>query len=97
MHKKEWFVYLVQCADDTLYCGITNDIERRLATHNAGKGAKYTRSRMPVEMAGSSSPMTKSEALKHERRIKQVSAAKKIFELRKLCHQGAWVRGAADD
>ena len=48
MNKKEWVVYLVRCADESLYCGITNDIERRLVAHNSGKGAKYTKSRMPV-------------------------------------------------
>jgi putative endonuclease len=67
--KKEWVVYLVRCADESLYCGITNDIERRLVAHNSGKGAKYTKSRTPVEMAGVSSQMTKSEALKLKRHI----------------------------
>ena len=81
MNKKEWVVYLVRCADESLYCGITNDIERRLVAHNSGKGAKYTKSRIPVEMAGVSSKMTKSEALKLERRIKQVPSGKKVFEL----------------
>jgi putative endonuclease len=81
MNKKEWVVYLVRCADESLYCGITNDVERRLVAHNLGKGAKYTKSRIPVEMAGVSSKMTKSEALKLERHIKQVPAGKKIIEL----------------
>ena len=81
MDKKEWVVYLVRCADESLYCGITNDIEKRLVAHNSGKGAKYTKSRMPVEMAGVSSKMTKSEALRLERQIKQVPARKKVFEL----------------
>jgi putative endonuclease len=81
MNKKNWIVYLVRCADESLYCGITNDIEKRLIAHNSGKGAKYTKSRMPVEMAGVSSKMTKSEALKLERRIKQVPADKKVFVL----------------
>ena len=81
MNKKNWIVYLVRCADESLYCGITNDIEKRLIAHNSGKGAKYTKSRMPVEMAGVSSKMTKSEALKLERHIKQVPSRKKVFEL----------------
>ena len=81
MNKKEWVVYLVRCADESLYCGITNNVERRLVAHNLGKGAKYTKSRIPVEMAGVSSKMTKSEALKLERHIKQVPAGKKIIEL----------------
>jgi putative endonuclease len=81
MNNKEWVVYLVRCADESLYCGITNDIERRLVAHNSGKGAKYTKSRMPVEVAGVSSKMSKSEALKLERQIKKVPAGKKVFEL----------------
>ena len=81
MNKKNWIVYLVRCADESLYCGITNDIEKRLIAHNSGKGAKYTKSRMPVEMAGVSSKITKSEALKLEPHIKQVTARKKVFEL----------------
>ena len=81
MNKKEWVVYLVRCADESLYCGITNDVERRLVAHNSGKGAKYTKSRMPVEVEGVSSQMTKSDALKLERRIKQVPSGRKVFEL----------------
>jgi putative endonuclease len=81
MNKKEWVVYLVRCVDESLYCGITNDIKKRLVAHNSGKGAKYTKSRIPVEIAGVSSKMTKSEALKLERHIKKVSAGKKVFEL----------------
>lgn len=46
-----WYVYLMRCADDTLYCGMTDDIEKRLKAHNSGKGAKYTRARLPVELA----------------------------------------------
>ncbi|MGA9535954.1 MAG: GIY-YIG nuclease family protein [Desulfobacterales bacterium] len=83
MNIKEWVVYLARCADESLYCGITNDIERRLVAHNSGKGAKYTKSRIPVDMAGVSSKMTKSEALKLERHIKQVPAGKKVLELTK--------------
>ena len=83
MNKKEWVVYLVRCADESLYCGITNDVERRLVAHNSGKGAKYTKSRMPVEVEGVSSQMTKSDALKLERRIKQVPSGRKVLELTK--------------
>ena len=45
-----YYVYLLRCADGTLYTGFTNDLARRLAAHNAGKGAKYTRSRLPVDL-----------------------------------------------
>lgn len=83
MSNKEWVVYLVRCADESLYCGITNDIKRRLIDHNAGKGAKYTKSRMPVEIVGISSEMTKGEALKLEYHVKKVPAGEKISELKK--------------
>ncbi|MEE8541623.1 MAG: GIY-YIG nuclease family protein [Desulfobacterales bacterium] len=83
MNERQWFVYLIRCSDKSLYCGITKNLKRRLAAHNLGKGAKYTRSRRPVELAGASFEMTKSDALKLEDRIKKIPAAKKIFELTK--------------
>jgi putative endonuclease len=83
MHKRKWVVYLIRCSDESLYCGVTNNLKNRLATHNLGKGAKYTRSRRPVELVGASSEMTKSDALKLEYRIKQVPAGNKNFELTK--------------
>ena len=78
MNKKKWVVYLVRCSDKSLYCGISNDYKGRLIEHNSGKGAKYTRSRRPVELVGISPEMTKSEALKLEYSIKQLPADKKI-------------------
>jgi putative endonuclease len=63
MNENEWVVYLVRCADESLYCGITKDIDKRLAAHNSAKGAKYTQSRLPVEVVGVSYKMTKSDAL----------------------------------
>jgi len=66
-----------------LYCGITNNLENRLASHNAGRGARYTRSRRPVELAGASPEMTKSDALKLEYRIKKAPAGSKISKLNK--------------
>ncbi len=83
MSEKKWVVYLLRCADNSLYCGITNDINSRLIDHNSGKGAKYTRSRRPVELVGVGPKMTKSEALKLEYRIKRLPPDKKIFELTK--------------
>ena len=83
MNKQEWVVYLIQCSDDSLYCGITNDLKSRLAAHNSGKGAKYTKYRRPVTLVGISSKMAKSEALKLEYRVKQVPAGKKRNELTK--------------
>jgi putative endonuclease len=81
MNDKKWKVYLVRCSDKSLYCGISNDLKSRLIEHNSGKGAKYTRSRRPVELVGISPEMTKSEALKLEYRIKQLPANKKISKL----------------
>ena len=81
MENREWLVYLIRCADESLYCGITNDIERRLSAHNSGEGAKYTKFRLPVELVGVSSKMTKSDALKLERRIKRLPANTKIETL----------------
>ena len=81
MVKNNWVVYLVRCSDNSLYCGITNDLENRLMDHNSGKGAKYTRSRRPVELVGVGPEMIKSEALKLEYRIKRLPPGQKIFEL----------------
>gem|GEM_PF-578202 len=79
--NKNWVVYLVRCADQSLYCGITNNLEKRLESHNLGKGAKYTRYRIPVELLGTSSEMTKSDALKLELRIKRMPADRKCVEI----------------
>jgi putative endonuclease len=83
MKNKKWVAYLVRCSDKSLYCGISNDLKNRLIEHNSGKGAKYTRSRRPVELVGVSSELTKSEALKLEYRIKQLPADRKITELKR--------------
>ena len=72
-----WVCYLIRCADDTLYCGITNDLEARLAAHNAGEGAKYTRGRAPVRLAHVEPCDSKSAALKREMQIKQMTRGKK--------------------
>lgn len=81
MIEKKWVVYLVRCADNSLYCGITNEPKSRLNDHNSGKGAKYTRSRRPVKLICVGQEMTKSEALKFEYRIKRLPADRKIAEL----------------
>lgn len=78
----QWVVYLVRCSDNSLYCGVTNDLENRLAAHNAGKGARYTQSRRPVELVAESPKMSKSEAFKLEYRIKRLPAHKKAPRLR---------------
>jgi putative endonuclease len=75
--ETQWFVYLLQCADGSLYTGISNDLERRISQHNNGKGAKYTRSRRPVKLVYRQSCRDQSDALKQEHSIKQMSRAKK--------------------
>jgi putative endonuclease len=72
-----WFVYLARCADDTLYCGITNDVVARLAAHNAGKGARYTRTRTPIEILVVRRCANKGRALRLEYRVKQLSRTQK--------------------
>ncbi len=73
-----WFTYIVQCNDDTLYTGITNNIEKRLEAHNKGKGgAKYTRSRRPVTLVFYMEFKSKSDAAKEEYRLKQLSLTEK--------------------
>ena len=83
MSGNHWMVYLVRCSDNSLYCGISNDLKNRLKEHNSGRGARYTRSRRPVVLVGVGPEMTKSEALKLEYRIKQLAADKKIAELKR--------------
>ncbi len=73
-----WFVYILLCADDTLYTGITNNLERRIEQHNEGKGAKYTRGRGPVTLVRSFECASKSEALKLEYKIKQLPREEKL-------------------
>ncbi|MFA6013769.1 MAG: GIY-YIG nuclease family protein [Gallionellaceae bacterium] len=74
-----WFCYILQCADATLYCGITNDLEKRLAAHNAGEGAKYTRGRIPLSMLYHEACADKSAALKREIQIKRLSRTNKLM------------------
>jgi len=74
----KWFVYIVRCSDDTLYTGITNNLERRIQQHNEGKGAKYTKGRGPVTLVKSFECASKSEALKLEYKIKQLPKEEKL-------------------
>ena len=84
-NKSPWTCYLLQCSDQTLYCGITNDLAKRLAAHNAGEGAKYTRGRTPVKLAYQEPCANKSSALKREMQIKQMPRSEKL----KLCGRRA--------
>ena len=73
-----WYVYILQCRDKTLYTGITNDPAQRLHTHNAGKGAKYTRCRLPVEIVYLQEIESQSQALRLEYEIKQRNRKEKL-------------------
>jgi len=77
-NKTIWHVYMVHCCDETLYTGITNDLEKRIEAHNSGKdGARYTRSRRPVTLVYSERAGSKAEAASLEYRIKKLTRAEK--------------------
>jgi putative endonuclease len=71
------YVYIVRCRDGTLYIGTARDVTKRLAQHDAGKGAKYTRSRGPVKLLWQEGPMTVSRALRREHQLKQLARVQK--------------------
>ena len=71
------YTYILECADGTYYCGWTNDIDKRLRTHNAGKGGKYTRVRLPVRLVHLETFPTKEEAMAREWQIKQLKREQK--------------------
>ena len=71
-------VYLVRCADGTLYCGWTTDVARRVGEHQAGRASRYTRSRLPVVLAWSKEVASRGEALREEHRIKRLSRPEKM-------------------
>jgi len=72
------YTYILKCADDTLYCGWTNHLEKRLTAHNQGKGAKYTKARRPVVLAYWEEFSTKEEAMRREAAIKKLSRKDKL-------------------
>lgn len=73
-----WSVYLLRCGDGTLYCGITNDLAGRLAAHEAGRGAKYTRGRGPLEVVYERRVRDKRRALRVEAELKRLSRTAKL-------------------
>ena len=75
---EEWCVYILKCSDGTLYAGATNNMKRRLESHNDGSGANYTHSRRPVELVYQEHCGNRSEALKREAAIKKLSRREKI-------------------
>ena len=72
------YVYLLRCADGSLYCGWTTDVDRRLAAHNAGRASRYTRARRPVELTALIEVADRSAALREEARIKRLPRAAKL-------------------
>ena len=72
------YTYILSCGDGTLYTGWTNDLERRVAAHNAGRGGKYTRSRLPVALVYSEEHDTKEQAMSREWEIKQLTREQKL-------------------
>lgn len=73
-----WFVYLLRCRDGSLYTGCTDNVERRLSVHQSGKGAKYTRSRLPVELVYQEPAADRSAALRREAAIKRLPRREKL-------------------
>ena len=71
------YTYILKCKDDSLYTGGTNDLKKRITSHNAGKGAKYTKARRPVELVYYEEFQTREEAMKREYAIKQLSRKEK--------------------
>jgi putative endonuclease len=72
-----WYIYLLECADGTLYTGITVDTERRVRCHNSGHGARYTRTRLPVRLVASRPLPSHAEAVRQERSLKMRSPRRK--------------------
>lgn len=84
-----WYVYILRCADDTLYTGISTDVEKRLQAHRTSRGAKYTRSRCPLTLVYREVCGSHSQALKREYQIKSMTRAEKL----RLIEQGPEAEG----
>lgn len=76
--KEKWFLYILKCADSSLYTGITKDLERRFKSHSEGRAARYTRTRRPLEMVYEETCRSRTEALTRECAVKALSKAKKL-------------------
>jgi putative endonuclease len=76
---RRWTVYMLRCRDGTLYTGATNNLERRVATHGRGRGAAYTRARLPVTLVYSEPAPDRSAALRREAALKRLSRAEKLL------------------
>ncbi len=78
MGMPSWVVYMLRCSDGTIYTGCTNDLEKRVKAHNAGRGAKYTKRRLPVTVAFTEPHPDRSSAQKAEAEIKKLTRAQKL-------------------
>ena len=81
---KSWFVYILQCSDNTLYCGVTTDLDRRIGEHNDGTASKYTRSRRPVTLVGFAAFPDRGTAQRVEHAVKKRPAEEKIGFLKEV-------------
>lgn len=84
MSDEKYFVYILKCSDNTLYCGITNDLKKRLTAHNNKRGAKYTRGRTPVQLVYFEEAYNKGAALSREIAIKKLTRESKIILINKF-------------
>ena len=84
--EKPWYLYILRCADGTLYTGITVDVQKRFAAHGAGKGAKYTRGRCPLELVYREECADHSAALRRELEVKAMTRAEKEKLFEGTCH-----------
>ena len=85
--EKDWYLYILRCGDDTLYTGISTDVDARFRRHAAGKGAKYTRGRGPLTLACRFRCGSHSDALREEYRVKRLSRADKECLIRHVSRQ----------
>jgi len=84
MKEKEWYLYIVECSDNSLYTGITTDLERRVLEHNtSNKGSKYTKTRRPVELVYNETHTDRSTSSKRESEIKKLSRGDKLKMINK--------------
>lgn len=86
MNEKKYYVYMLRCCDNSIYSGYTNDLKKRVKVHNSGKGAKYTRAHLPVELVYFEEFYTKSEAMQREYELKQYSHKQKEMLIGKFLH-----------
>ncbi len=80
--EEVYYIYMLECADGSLYTGITNDPDKRITSHNNGKASKYTRSRLPVKMVYKEEVLGKGKALSREKEIKKQTRAEKLKMLK---------------